>query len=164
MKILYFSSILALLIVTGDFTLLAWVKVIQLKSNAQIMDFGNTGPNNNLQFSLSKDLTGKPYVYHRDNSASWECVSPTALILNRWYHLAAVLQGYSFSLYIDGVLVCNDPSVQNRPTAVIRQRCMIGRSNWASEVDANADYDELKIYSRALSQTEILYDKAYSHN
>ena len=35
---------------------------------------------------------------------------------------------------------------------------MVGRSNYAGEEDAFADYDELKIYSRALSYDEILYD------
>ena len=50
------------------------------------------------------------------------------------------------------------------PTQVSRQNCKIGRSNFNGEEDAYADFDELKIYNRALSYEEILNDKAYFHH
>ena len=42
---------------------------------------------------------------------------------------------------------------------ITRTSNYIGRSNWMVDQDANADYDDLKIFDRSLNQQEILFEK-----
>lgn len=124
------------------------------------MDFGNPNYQDDLEFCLSSGTSSLPYIAYDANGAYCACDSSTAITLGVWHHLAAVLQGYNQSLYLDGNLVgsvaCSSSLI---PKNVTRTQCMVGRSNWyPNEQDAYADYDELKIYSRALSLAEILAD------
>lgn len=113
-----------------------------------------------LEFSLSLGSSGQPYIAYTPVSDYCLATSSDVITLGVWHHLAAVLNGLDLSLYLDGVLValklCDSTLL---PSYVNRSQCMVGRSNWyPGEQDAYADYDELKIYSRALSYDEILAD------
>lgn len=141
----------------ADFTTSAWVRVFTVQQHSKIMDLGNPGPNDVFEFSLARSLLGNPYIAYNANGGVCECISSVVLALGDWHYLAAVLKGSNMSLYLDGILVGSVicPS-QYLPTNVIRTKCFVGGSNWPSEPDADADFDELKIYNRALKYDEIL--------
>jgi hypothetical protein len=44
------------------------------------------------------------------------------------------------------------------PNNVTRDSSFVGKSNWAQDKNANAIYDEIKIFDRALNSFEILED------
>lgn len=143
--------------VNGDYTIVTWVRVNQLRKDAKIVDLGGSLGLHDLEFSLSDQLTGRPYVCYNGLARSVQTTSSRVISLGDWHHLAAVLNGNNQSIYMDGVLVATDIFSQI-PANIIRTSCQLGRSNFANEFDAYADYDELKFYSRALNYTEILDD------
>ena len=134
--------------------------LLKLKSNAKIFDLSNTGNLDHLEFSLSLDTTGQPYVAYTPVSDYCLITSSRVISLGVWHHLATVLSGQNQSLYMDGLLVASTICATTYiPPYVNRSNCMIGRSSfYPDEADAYADFDELKIYSRALSYDEILAD------
>lgn len=79
----------------------------------------------------------------------------TPLVLNQWVHLAAVMDDDKAFFYINGVL---QGSASGWPSVlpVNRSFCFIGRSNmYPNDQDADAYFDEIRIYNRTLSETEI---------
>jgi hypothetical protein len=73
-----------------------------------------------------------------------------------WYHLAQVLSGTTGRIYVNGALTASS-SLMTPPTNAVRSACWIGSSD-ATTFFANAAYDEIKFYSRALSPAEVLTD------
>ena len=73
-----------------------------------------------------------------------------------WNHYAISLQGNTGTIYFNGnILVQGNLDV---PNPVIRSSCYIGRSNSIDDTNPqsiNASLSDIRIYSRALSQTEI---------
>lgn len=112
---------------------------------------------------MSNEKTGQPYIaYNVVGSGYCEAVSTTVMSLNEWHHLAAVLNYPNLYFYLDGEQLASTSCTTPEPSDVIRNNSMVGRSNWyPDEEDAYADYDELKIYSRALSYDEISADMNY---
>ena len=80
------------------------------------------------------------------------------LQLNVWYHFAFVLQGTTGSIYINGSLIGS--GITNVPGNLVRSSNFIGRSNWYKydNQDADAVYDDFKIYKGALTSAAILYE------
>jgi PKD repeat protein len=77
-------------------------------------------------------------------------LSGTSLLpLNTWSHLAATYDGATMRLYVNGVQVASAP--QTGPIAASSQPLTIG-SNWSGLID------EVRIYNRALSASQILTD------
>jgi hypothetical protein len=73
--------------------------------------------------------------------------------LNTWFHVAAVLNGTTGRIYVNGVLSAS--STVGTPTDSYRWNCRIGSlgSNFA-----NAAIDEIKFFNRTLSAAEVLAD------
>ena len=80
--------------------------------------------------------------------------SSTALDLDTWNHIAATLNGSTGTLYINGEVVGSNTSM-HIPEEVMRDIAYIGRSNWSNDAYANADFDDIRIWNTALSQTDI---------
>jgi len=77
------------------------------------------------------------------------------LPLNTWSHLAATYDGATMRLYVNGVQVASAP--QTGPIAASSQALSIG-SNWAGQLD------EVRIYNRAISASQILTDMSTAVN
>jgi|GEM_PF-598661 len=141
----------------GQMTIEAWVKVLAV----------NTDGHNQVRQPII--VKGRPhrwewalYIYDdlRAGFSSWQCsgsghneVSGGSIVLNKWHHIAASFDDGNFNkVYIDGVLVANKTTFsgsacdRNRPVRI------------ASREDGqylNAYIDEIRIWNKALTQTEI---------
>ena len=71
----------------------------------------------------------------------------------KWQHLAMTLNGNSFNIYINGQSVLT--SNANSPRKITRTRAYVGRSNWG-DYYANYELDDLKIFNRSLTSSEII--------
>ncbi len=77
---------------------------------------------------------------------------------DKWQHVTFVLSLPNVFIYIDGQLAGNDTAT-DIPMNVTRSVNYLGRSMWSSlDTDLNADLDELKIFNRALTNEEILFE------
>lgn len=147
----------------GDFTILAWINVVNFARSSRLVEFSNGQYNNNIIFAFTDGSSGMPAVQlYRGNSRQNFLDSSLALTQNNWYHVGTVLSGTNLYVYVNGVL---QGSLSNSliPLNVMRSSCSIGRSSWyPQDSDANAYVDQLKIYNRALSQNEIQFDMSLS--
>ena len=142
-----------------QFSILAWVKVKIPKSWARLIDFGVTSTIDGVWVSFSSSNTGKPY-FITQNGNLIQTDSLTALNLTKWQHLACVFSYPDYLIYIDGKQVVSKKiSTSFFIKNVTRNSNFIGKSNSANnDPNANADIDDLKIFNRALSQSEILFE------
>jgi beta-lactam-binding protein with PASTA domain len=77
----------------------------------------------------------------------------TPLGLNTWSHIAVTYDGANMRLYVNGALVATKP--QTGTIATGNQPLRIGNSNASISEGFNGLIDEIRIYNRALSATEI---------
>ena len=104
-----------------------------------------------LFIDLNADSTGTSYFYVRYDSGA-TVSSPTFTLTGGYHHLAAVRGGGNFQFYRDGVLVgaVADTGGSLRPDP----------PRWCGHVIAansamTGQFDSLRIWSRALSATEV---------
>jgi uncharacterized protein (TIGR02145 family) len=137
-----------------ELTISAWVNIKLVKTWARVIEYGGGEFVNNIIVTLSTTNTGKPGLL----VCSGECNSveiPTAISLNTWQHIAFTLTGNTGTCYLNGINVGTAPI--NRPhEAVLRTINYIGRSNFAADQYAHAAFDNIRIYSRALTDEEII--------
>ena len=134
----------------GDFSLIAWVQLISYEYNTRFIDFESDSTN---RVVFGTDIsTGALMAQINSN----QMVSTTVIGLNRWYHLAFVLSGTTGFLYVNGVQVSVGTlaSVTNQSMT----SNFIGKSNTPTDSNANGIYDELKMFSGALSPSDIFND------
>jgi PKD repeat protein len=85
---------------------------------------------------------------------------PSSVPVNAWTHLAATYDGATQKLYVNGVLVGSRP--QTGAITLSNGALRIGgNSVWGTEFFAG-DIDEIRIYNRALTQTEISSDSKWA--
>lgn len=141
----------------GSFTVLAWIEEFVALSQSRLIDCAAGQGNDEVIIALSyNDELGQPGAQIEISNSNWQnnALTNTILQLNTWYHFAVVSDSQYLLFYINGVLKANVTS--SSPRGVNRTTCYIGRSNWYPlDSDANACFDEIKIFNRALSSDEI---------
>lgn len=151
----YFSS---------SFTITGWVNLITADSNARFLDF-SSGPGTDSVAVRVVDPSGSPtQSFAVSQSGTYTSLSTSFVFnLNEWYHLAAVMDGLDTYLYVNGVLQMTASGSVPSPGDQALLNCLIGRSTWyPSDSDANALFDDIRIFRRAVTQDEILNDMQFS--
>ena len=136
------------LVIPQTATLEAWVKNTGLVTFGTIFSNRANGDTGNIWFGTSG--TFKPAIYSGANSIE----AATPLVIGQWYHIVGVLTNNIGRIYINGVLSIEGP-LPKSPNLV---------GNWAIGVDGtpagtlwwSGNIDEVAIYNRALSASEIL--------
>ena len=110
-------------------------------SNIALLRAGDVGqPANRLQFVL------------QIGTVSQKLSSTTALSTNTWYHIAATYDGTAMRIYLNGVLDC---SLSVTGSAVANAPFSFGRTYEDLRI-LNGSLDEIRVWNRALTATEIL--------
>ncbi len=143
----------AALDLTNRMTLSAWVRPDTLGAWRNLIMKETSA---NLAYSL--------YAHDGTRPASWvytnqyrSAAGGSALPLNAWSHLAVTYDGATLRLYRDGAQLAQTAFAQNMITST--QPLRIGGNNiWGEYFDGLID--EVRIYNRALSATEIQADMA----
>ncbi|QXU48273.1 T9SS type A sorting domain-containing protein [Chryseobacterium sp. D764] len=109
-------------------------------SNSAFLRLGDASlANNKLQFVVSI------------NNVQQKLASATALNANTWYHVAATYDGANMKLYINGVLDATKAQTGNvNSTGAFNVGYLYNTSR-----NFNGKIDEVRVWKRALSQTEI---------
>jgi hypothetical protein len=82
--------------------------------------------------------------------------APFALPTNAWTHLAVALDGRQGMLYVNGLAVAVNNSVNLLPADVGATRCYLGRSQFPADAYLNGQLDSVRLNSRALSLADLL--------
>ena len=87
----------------------------------------------------------------------YSAISTTIVSPDTWYHVAGSYDGSAMRIFVNGVLESSTPITGNFNTD--DRRLCIGSNVWGSDqptIFTNASIDEVRIYNRALSDSEIM--------
>ena len=146
--------------IQGSYTVMSWVRVISITQYIRLFEVGTSSSYITFLLSNTNSLQLINALYISLPTDVLGMCTQTKLTLNKWTHVAFVLNtnliGY---IYIDGVKVNYDKTSTQLPQALTRNMNYIGRSRfYPYDPDANFVIDDLKIFNRGLSLTEILYE------
>ena len=155
----------------GDYTIACWVRIGAFATNSRIFDFGaSTTPGASTgayMFLTPQYTTGADAAKMRFaiTTAGWnnekQIFSSTALPLGAWAHVAVTRSGNTGSLYLNGVLVGTNNAMSVTPSGLgTTTRNYLGRSQFSGDPYLNGSIDDFRIYSRALTSSELL---AFAH-
>jgi hypothetical protein len=137
----------ASLMPTDAITLAAWVK-IEGPAQEHYGIIGKGGYRSGYRLLIHG--TNKKVVFQLTGEKGYSVWSSTAIPDDQWHFIVATYDGSKMKLYIDGI---KDPSEKERPGPldVNTSSVLIGKPQYAF----NGLIDEVRIYSRALSEEEI---------
>jgi PKD repeat protein len=139
---------------TGPLTMTAWARPTTLGSWRQVLLKESAS---GLAYALyaTNDSGNQPSAYYSIGGADRAVVAPTALQAGTWTHLAATYDGSALRLYVNGTLVQSTPmsgavAQSNGPLRIG------GNSVWGEWFSGLID--EVRVYDRALSPSEVVTD------
>ncbi|CAF0819998.1 unnamed protein product, partial [Brachionus calyciflorus] len=139
---------------SGDFSITAWVRLNSYVNHQRLLDFGNGRDSDNVLVSLS-GTSQSIYFHSYYGSNQYVFDSTTILPLNIWHHVAFTVAGPVMKIFVNGTLVANKTqSATNVVQSVNRQTNYFGKSNFGDS-NADCDLDDLKIYSKELTESEL---------
>jgi hypothetical protein len=140
----------------NDFTVAGWVRIGTIATWSRIFDFG-TGTNGYL-FLTPRSGSGTARFAITSSGAGGEqqINAPAALPANTWTHVAVTLTGNLGVLYVNGAEVARNANLTVRPGSLGSTGLnYLGRSQYAGDPFLAGQLDDFRVYSRALSATEI---------
>jgi hypothetical protein len=160
---------------TGNFTLSAWIKARQNRTDwRDIVDKVAPATYNGFFFQINNNYDlfcdigsdpagGGSLVLNENDDATLTCGS-TIVDDNVWHHVVAVRNGTTRTIWVDGVVDVSG-TFASIPNLNSTEKLSIGRLN-VSPISQYFDglIDDLRIYNRALSPEEIyrLYNLSYT--
>ncbi|MGB4833679.1 MAG: LamG domain-containing protein, partial [Candidatus Moraniibacteriota bacterium] len=133
---------------TGSRTISVWAKATLLDGSYRgVIGYGNQ--NNGEAFAIQINSSNEWVI------TGWgapNAVSGGAVVLNQWTHIVGTYSGGNASIYVNGVLVGGPAAITSAPN--------LNYSAIGSRLDGGGDYfpgqiDEVRIYNRVLSDTEV---------
>jgi len=148
-----------LLINACEVTVASWVYINNKVDWQRVFDFGkdtnvymflatSNGATGFLRFGITKGGNNSAYEQVVDGTAAFPVLA--------WHHVAVVLGSAGGLLYLDGTQVGANAAMTLRPADLgSLPNYYIGRSQFAVDTNLDGDIDEFRVYSRALSPSEI---------
>lgn len=144
----YASTLQPLQLNTNTVTLSAWIKPSVDQPNwAGIMFFRGGSTTSGLNFTDNTNQLG----YHWDGGF-WGWTGGPTVPLNEWSHVALVIDGSSATIYLNGVGYTN---TDNHVAEAFDTPLILGNDPNSSNRTFKGLMDEVCVYNRALSQSEI---------
>ncbi|MBT2564123.1 putative Ig domain-containing protein [Pedobacter sp. ISL-68] len=137
----------------NDFTIATWVKMDGTSNWARIFDFG-TGTTNYM-FLTPKSSAGNPRYAIKAGGGELILNSSIAIKTGEWTHIAVTQSGSEAIMYINGVEVGRNSAMTLKPSSLGNTTLnYLGKSQWPDPM-LNGTLDDFRIYSKALTATEI---------
>lgn len=142
----------ALLQTSTDLTISAWANVTAASSGMSgIVNYGTVG----YWLTLNPDL--KPGFYLSTTNpanSNLNLSSPNSLNVSQWYYLTATYTSGARLLYVNGSLVASDTSA-GPVSSFSPEQCQVGSVKYIAGRFMNGRIDDVRIYGRVLSTSEI---------
>ena len=140
----------------GDYSITFWIYPRAFGLYSSILDFGNGNQTDNIACGFY-DTTGQlNHLFSRANSWALTSTSAHSIQLNQWQHLSFVFSSSTLAsqIYVNGILFATGTAT-GPPNNIQRAHNYIGKSSSTNNQDVNAILDEIKIFSVALTQSQI---------
>ena len=135
----------------GEFSILIWINTSS-PSGRILTQRDRSGYNGEYMVDLQSDGKIKFSTYR--DSYKWRVTSSSALNDGNWHHLAFVQQDNGGKMYLNGSLDQTDNS-NGKVNLLSTIKTYLGYDNRNSGAYYSGKVDDLKIYNRALSASEI---------
>jgi len=146
---------------SGDFSVTAWIYLLSYQTWSRIFDFGNGQEMDNVALATVGTTSQQVGITFKGSLKSY--IETSSIInLNQWYFISFVLSGTTGKIYVNGSQVLN--GTLNVPKNISRISNFISKSNWPSNSNADAIYDDFKIYEGALSASDVMNECQISSN
>ncbi len=143
--------------ITGNLSIECWINPKSYGSpDSTILSKGGTGNNYYQQYSIGLSGSGLGiYIGNSTNNGYFlELVTATSISLNQWTHFVFTLSGTSGVVYINGAQ--NNTAATSGARTTNTYNVLIGqRGTTGFPLFFNGTIDEVHIYNRALSSSEI---------
>ncbi len=138
----------------SNYTISSWVKMDALANWMRVFDFG-TGTAKYMFLSVQTGIAGQVRFGIKNGGAEQGLNYTYTVPLNTWTHFAVTQSGTTFSMYINGSLVATTTAITIKPSDIDSTTMnYLGKSQF-NDAMYKGSIDEFKIYSRALSASEI---------
>jgi hypothetical protein len=138
-------------------TMSAWVKPGTNNANEGIVtSLGDAG--DAPQYGLVTDGSG--FGFKITNGASSEITTTSSFASDRWYHVAGTFDGTEARIYLDASRRDQDSISGDIPET--QSDLEIGSTDSGGAQNFNGTIDDVRIYNRSLSQTEI--ERLYNYH
>lgn len=147
---------------SGPYTITGWVYTRNCAGGARFLDFSNGDFQDNVIISLNGQYDCNPFhqLAFQDNSLH-TAQSSSSFPQNAWTHMVGFHNGTGIGFYLNGTLQQFTADLRT-PRSVLRSQCLFGKNAWSGTGYPQATFDEIRIYNRSLSYTEILNDMSVS--
>ncbi len=141
---------------TDKFTVSAYVKIGTGNNESGIIDWGS-GLNKNWWITSTSSSEGKGYIFHIGNgtgSDSLKYFIPNEItnpeLPNQWHQVTMIYNGSAMSVMIDGNFIGTKPATISRTKNYLNIGSKIGTGGFF-----NGKIDDIRVYNRPLTQTEV---------
>jgi O-glycosyl hydrolase len=139
----------------GDFTISVWIKPTSVDTWSRVFDFGS-GNSDFMFFTPKAGTTNLPRFSINDGSGQQMVDSSVAISANAWTHVAITLSGGAATLYLNGAVVGTNTAVTLKPSSLgTTTQNYLAKSQSSADPTFKGSLDEMRIYERSLSATEI---------
>lgn len=135
------------------FSYAGWIKWNSFNYWSRLFDFGNGAGSNNIILANSGSSNNVSLNIYNGGSSS-SLTTGNVLSANQWTYIAATISNAGAAkIYINGNLIASGNV--NVPNTLTRNLNYLGKSNWNGDGYFNGAMDEISIWNKELSQTEI---------
>ena len=141
----------------NTFSMEAWVKTVTPGGGTVIGAGNDVVPSNNAYFIRIPNATGLvQFNVGTAGGTSIVITGSTDLRDNKWHHIVSVKDGNTAAyLYVDGVLVGTDSTISSMLAFLSLTIGALNGDSGVPEILFNGLIDEVRIYNRVLSASEI---------
>ncbi|MCK8479487.1 LamG-like jellyroll fold domain-containing protein [Psychroserpens algicola] len=135
------------------FTVSAWINRTSNSNNTSIL--GKRNATNSQGYDFKLDASGRLEMSWRSLTNTYQTVSTNAVVpIGKWHHVAAIYDGTTISLYIDGILARSRVKAQPGSSS---QPLLIGASGDTPGRFFDGDIDEVRIFNTDLSLDQLRF-------
>ncbi|MEV6304428.1 beta-L-arabinofuranosidase domain-containing protein [Actinoplanes sp. NPDC051861] len=152
----YVSLPAGILAGAASFTIATWVRIDAAATWTRVFDLGSGTGANMFLTPRSSAGTARYAITTGGSGGEQRIDAPAALPTGTWTHVAVTHTGNVGVLYVNGAEVARNSALTVRPSALgATTQNWIGRSQYAGDPYLTAAVDNLRLYSRALSASEV---------
>lgn len=138
---------------TNDFTFSAWVNWSGGGAWQRIFDYGN-GLTRHMFLTPAQHTGALQFTIH-DQGQDQSLIAAEPLPSNQWVHVAVTLQGDTGTLYVNGKVVASSTEITFNPKNLQVTEAYLGKSRYTADPFYKGSMDNVKVYDKALTSTEI---------
>ncbi len=148
------------LISTDEITLSAWIKSSDMTKNDQDIISKTESGSFSLALNETDGITESKLAFLLYVNNDYQFVYSSAHVNNQWYHVVGIYDATEMKIYVDGTLEGTLPisgPIKNNTSPLI-----LGNESGQLNEPFDGTIDDIRIYNRALSESEI--QQLYNEN